>query len=78
MVKESSVEMVLGFSKEEEVEDLKIEPKLQVITTSWRCGICFVGKKLLCFWFDDVCMKLLWFKVVASYVQEKENGREVR
>jgi hypothetical protein len=47
---------MLGFTKEEKVEDLRIEPKLQVVTTSWRCGICFVGKDLLCFWFDDACM----------------------
>jgi hypothetical protein len=76
-VKESSVEVVLGFSKEEEVEDLNIEPKLQVITTFWRCGICFVGKNLLCFWFDDACMKLIWFRVVANYVQKKESGRKI-
>ncbi len=52
-MKESSVETMLGFSKEEEVEDLRIEPKLQVVTTSWRCGIYFVGKDLLCFSFED-------------------------
>jgi len=58
VLKESSVETVLWFSNEEEVEDLRIEPKLQVITTSWRCGICFVGKDLLCFWSKNACMKL--------------------
>ncbi len=39
-MKESNVKMVLGFSKEEGVEDLRIEPKLHVVTTFWRCGIC--------------------------------------
>jgi preprotein translocase subunit Sec61beta len=33
-MKESNVEMVWGFSEEEGVEDLKIEPKLHVVTTS--------------------------------------------
>jgi hypothetical protein len=28
MVKESSVKMMLGFNKEEGMEDLKLEPKL--------------------------------------------------
>ncbi len=42
VVKENNVKTMLRFNKEEEVEDLKIEPKLQVITTSWSCGICFV------------------------------------
>ncbi len=65
-MKENSVETMLGFSKEEEVEDLRIEPKLQVITISWRCGICFVGKDLLCFWFENACMKLTWFRIIAG------------
>jgi len=68
VVKENNVEMVLRFSKEEEVEELGIEPKLHVITISWRCGICFVGKNLLCFWFENVCMKLTWFRVVVGYM----------
>jgi hypothetical protein len=65
-VKESSVNMVLGFNKEEEVEDLRIEPKLQILTTSWRCGICFVDKNLLYFCFENACMRLTWFKVVVN------------
>jgi hypothetical protein len=67
-MKESSVETMWGFSKEEGVEDLKIKPKLHVVTTSWRCGIYFVGKDLLCVWFEDACMRLTWFKVVVGYV----------
>ncbi len=65
-MKENSVETMLRFNKEEEVEDLRIEPKLQVVTTSWRCGFCFVDKNLLCFWFLNVCMRLTWFKVVVG------------
>ncbi len=57
---------MLGFNKEEEVEDLRIEPKLQVVTTSWRCGIYFVGKDLLCFSFEDAWMRLTWFKVIIG------------
>jgi hypothetical protein len=64
-VKESSVETVLGFSKEEEVEDLRIEPKLQILTTFWSCGICFVDKNLLYFWSENACMRLTWF-IVAN------------
>jgi hypothetical protein len=47
------------------VEDLRIEPKLHVVTT-WRCGISFVGKDLLCFWSEDACMRLTWFRIVAG------------
>jgi hypothetical protein len=63
-VKINNIKMVWGFNVEEEVEDFK--PELYVVTTSWRCGICFVGKYLLCFWFEDACKRLTWFKVVAG------------
>ncbi len=47
-MKKSNVKTVLGFSKEEGAEDLKIEPKIHVMTF-WKGGNCFIGKNLLCF-----------------------------
>jgi hypothetical protein len=47
-VKESNVEMVLGFNEEEGMEDLRIEPKLDY-NHFLECGTCFVGKYLLYF-----------------------------
>jgi hypothetical protein len=50
-MKENNVEMMLGFNKEEKVEDLKIEPKLHVVTTYWKCVLlvkicCAFGLKI--------------------------------
>ncbi len=47
-----------------------------IVTSSWRCDTCFVCKDLLKLLYDDVCISMFWFKVVASQVQKEKNGSE--
>jgi hypothetical protein len=47
-MKDNNVEIILRFSKEKEMEDLKIDENY-IITISWKWGTCFVGKDLCTF-----------------------------
>jgi hypothetical protein len=47
-MKDNNVEIMLRFSKEKGVEDLKINQNY-ITTISWRWGTCFVGKDLCTF-----------------------------
>ncbi len=66
-MEQSSVKMVLGFSKEKGVEDQGIEPKLpcNYLLEVWHLFFFFVN-----FYYNYglmmFAMKLTWFRVVTS------------